>query len=77
MSGNIAYMNETGNLASTEGTVVHAMVAGDPMYRGSTHSTVCRPSGNNAYTGSYTNRSSVFYIVWRPVTCKRCLAVKS
>lgn len=70
-------MTETGNLASTKGNVVHAMIEGDPMHRGSTDKTVCRPGGNNAYTGNYTNRSSVFYITRQPVTCKRCLAAQA
>lgn len=68
--------NEARNLQATTSNTVHAMVEGDPMHRGSTERTVCRPTGHNARTGTYTNRTVVFYATRRSITCKRCLKVQ-
>ncbi|HEY2101497.1 MAG TPA: hypothetical protein VGH72_33875 [Pseudonocardia sp.] len=53
--------------------LVHAGVPGDPMHRGSTEKTLCRPTGHNARTGTFSNRGVVYYATKRPVTCKACL----
>lgn len=69
--------SEARNLQSRNSNIVHAMIEGDEMHRGSTERTVCRPAGHNARTGTYSNRIVVFYATRKPITCKACLKAQA